>query len=58
MARLATVIANTIFSTWTGEEGPYTEEEMMLKFGEQDEAELPDPEMMAAKLDAAFGQYR
>ena len=53
MARETTVIANTVFSTMTGKEGPFTEADMLFKFDTQDEEEV-DQEMIEQKWASAF----
>ncbi len=46
MARLATVICNTIFSTWTGEEGPFTEKDMLYEFKSERDDDDEDEESL------------
>jgi hypothetical protein len=59
MARQATVISNTIINAWTGKEGPFTEEDMMLKFDAlQDEDEPDNAVDVAQKMESYFGSLQ
>ena len=57
MARLATVISNTIYSVWTGKDGPFTEADMMLQFDQIQDDDVPDPELVAKKVRDAMGVH-